>query len=527
MITQRVLLDRNIDLAKLKEARNNLNAQELGDPAKRRARWQRSDSNPVYDRAAVDDMVSTGVNRLTNMQNGDGGWGWFSGAGETSAAHTTATVVRGLQVAVQNEVAIVPDVLQRGLGWLDQYQAGELQKLKNAAAKTMPYKTQPDNLDALLFHVLASEDRANPEMQTFLYEGRQHLSVYGKSLLAWSAHKLGNAEQTTMLRQNIEQFLVEDAENETAYLRDETAWWYWYGSQIEATAMYLKLLAAQDPQGTVAPRLVKYLLNNRKHATYWNSTRDTAMVVEAFSDYLKATGEADANVAAEVWLGEKRLGRVEFTPENLFTVNNTIAISGNAIPSGEQKLEIRRIGNGPLYWNAYSTHFTLEEEIKPAGLEVKIERRYYLLTPTKKDLLLPGKNAAVVDTQRAGFERTVIEDLDKIASGQMVEVELLIESKNDYEYILIEDNKAACLEAVDTQSGHFYSGGLSIYRELRDKKVGLCIRWLPRGKYSVRYQLRSEAPGKFTALPAKITGMYATELVGNSADFDVQVEDAD
>ena len=60
-----------------------------------------------------------------------------------------------------------------------------------------------------------------------------------------------------MLRQNIEQFLVEDAENETAYLRDETAWWYWYGSQIEATAMYLKLLAAQDPQGQVAPRLVK------------------------------------------------------------------------------------------------------------------------------------------------------------------------------------------------------------------------------------------------------------------------------
>ena len=32
VLTQRVLLDRNIDLAKLKENRNNLNAQELGDP---------------------------------------------------------------------------------------------------------------------------------------------------------------------------------------------------------------------------------------------------------------------------------------------------------------------------------------------------------------------------------------------------------------------------------------------------------------------------------------------------------------
>jgi uncharacterized protein YfaS (alpha-2-macroglobulin family) len=156
-------------------------------------------------------------------------------------------------------------------------------------------------------------------------------------------------------------------------------------------------------------------------------------------------------------------------------------------------------------------------------LEVKIERRYYSLTATQKDLRLPGKNAAVVDTQRAGFERVQLKDLDEVSSGKLVEVELLIESKNDYEYLLIEDNKPACLEAVDTQSGYFSSAGLSIYRELRDKKVGLCIRWLPRGKYSVRYQLRSEAPGKFTALPAKIEGMYAPELVGNSADFDVQV----
>ena len=527
VITQRVLLDRNIDIAKLKEARNNLNAQELGNPDERRARWQRFDRNPVYDRATVDEMVDSGVTRLTNMQNGDGGWGWFSGNGEVSTAHTTATVVRGLQVAVKNEVAIVPDVLQRGLNWLEAYQNAELEKLKNARSKTEPYKTQPDNLDALVFHVLSSEDRVNPEMQTFLYEGREALSVYGKSLLAWSTHKLGNAEQTKMLRQNIEQFLVEDAENETAYLRDETSWWYWYGSQIEATAMYLKLLAAQDPQGQVAPRVVKYLLNNRKHATYWNSTRDTALVIEAFADYLKATGEAQANVAAEVLLDGKRLGRVEFTPENLFTVNNTISIAGNAIPAGEHQLEIRRVGDGPLYWNAYSTNFTLEEEIAPAGLEVKIERRYYTLTPTQKDLLLPGKNAAVVDTKRTGFDRVQLKDLDEVTSGQLVEVELLIESKNDYEYILIEDNKAACLEAVDTQSGYFYSAGLNIYRELRDKKIGLCIRWLPRGKYSVRYQLRSEAPGKFTALPAKITGMYAPELVGNSADFDVQVKDAE
>lgn len=523
VITQRVLQRMNIDLGKLKDKRNNLNAQELGDATERRARWKRFDHAAVFDEELVAEMVTAGVTQLTNMQNSDGGWGWFSGLQETSSAHMTATVVRGLLIAQQNDVPIVPDVLQRGVAWLEQYQQSELQKLQNADGKVDPYKEHPDNIDALVLNVLVLADKPNPAMQEILYAQREHLSNYGKVLLALATHQTGNAEQTQMLRRNVEQFLVEDAENETAYLRGQTSWWYWYGSEIEANAMYLKLLSAVDPQGQTAPRVVKYLLNNRKHATYWNSTRDTALVVEAFADYIAVSGEMQPNMRAEVFLSGKRLGTVEFTPENLFDVNNTIEIRGTAVPAGEQTLEIRRQGTGNLYWNAYATNFTLEEEIAPAGLEVKIQRRYYHLQPTSKSLQLPGAQANVVDTQQAGFTRTLIEDLQALPSGELVEVELLVESKNDYEYLLIEDAKAAGLETVETQSGYFYNSGLSIYRELRDRHVGLCIRWLPRGNYSIRYQMRSEAPGTFTALPSVIQGMYAPELRGNSSDFDLRV----
>ena len=505
VITQRVLQRMNIDLAKLKDKRNNLNAQELGDAAERRKRWKRFDHTAVFDDELVAEMVTTGVAHLTNMQNADGGWGWFSGLQETSTAHMTATVVRGLLIARQNQVPIVPDVLQRGIAWLEQYQQRELQKLQNADGKVEPYKEHPDNIDALVLSVLVLDDKPNPAMQQILYAQREHLSNYGKVLLALATHQTGNTEQTQMLRRNVEQFLVEDAENETAYLRGQVSWWYWYGSEIEANAMYLKLLS------------------NRKHATYWNSTRDTALVVEAFADYIAVSGEMQPNMRAEVFLSGKRLGSVDFTPENLFDVDNTIEIHGTAVPAGEQILEIRRAGRGNLYWNAYATNFTLEEEIAPAGLEVKIERRYYHLKPTSKSLQLPGAQANVVDTQQAGFTRTLLEDLQALPSGELVEVELLVESKNDYEYLLIEDAKAAGLETVETQSGYFYNSGLSIYRELRDKHVGLCIRWLPRGKYSIRYQMRSEAPGTFTALPSVIQGMYAPELRGNSSDFDLQV----
>ncbi|MGN6133851.1 MAG: alpha-2-macroglobulin family protein, partial [Aureliella sp.] len=305
VITQRVLTEMEIDLRQVQQHRNNLNAQELGDAQKRGK--NRSPHNPVFDEAEVARMVEAGVQKLADMQNGDGGWGWFSGPYDHSSPHMTATVVRGLWLAQENGAAIVPDVLQRGLAWLEQHQNTQLEMLNNAESKTQPYKERPDNVDALVFHTLVTAGKRNEAMQTLLYEKRDGLSIYGKALLAWATHVLGDREQTAMLRRNIEQFLVEDAENETAYLRDQSPWWMWYGSQIEATAIYLKLLAVDEPNGRIAPRIVKYLLNNRRNATYWNSTRDTAICVEAMADFLKFSGEDRPNMDVEVWLDGKKV----------------------------------------------------------------------------------------------------------------------------------------------------------------------------------------------------------------------------
>ena len=111
-----------------------------------------------------------------------------------------------------------------------------------------------------------------------------------------------------------------------------------------------------------------------------------------------------------------------------------------------------------------------------------------------------------------------------LKSGDLVEVELEIDSKNDYEYLLFEDHKAAGFEAVDLQSG--YNGNdLGAYMELRDERVSFFVRALARGKHSVAYRLRAEIPGKFSALPATAAAMYAPELRGNSEEIKLQIAD--
>jgi hypothetical protein len=525
VMTQKILLEMGLDLASIREKRTNLNAQELGDDAQRAGGWKRYEREPVFDEAELAKIVKEGVNRLTDMQLSDGGWGWFSGWGEHSDAHTTATVVHGLQMAVQNDVALVPGVLEKGVEWLKRYQAEETQKLKNFAAKTEPRKAQADAVDAFVYMVLVDADVANEEMRSYLYRDRVELPVYAKAMFGLALHTQQRNEDLEMILRNISQFVEQDDENQTAWLRlPEGGWWYWWGSEYEAHAYYLKLLTRTDSASPLLPRLVKYLLNNRKHATWWNSTRDTALCVEAFADYLKATGENKPDMTVEVWMDGQMKKEVPIKAENLFSFDNKFVLFGDAVETGMHEVQLKKKGSGALYYNAYVTNFTLEDHITAAGLEIKVNRKVYRLTRVDKTEIVPGSRGQALDQKVEKYERQEVTNLGTLTSGDLVEIELEIDSKNDYEYLVFEDPKAAGFEPFDVQSG--YTGNaLGAYMELRDEKVAFFVRRLARGKHSVAYRVRAEIPGRFSALPTRAYAMYAPELKGNSDEIKLNIAD--
>jgi len=529
VITQHVLISMGLDLKKIQEKRTNLNAQQIGDDAARAAQWKRFDRNPVFDQEEVGRMVKDGVQALTQMQLSDGGWGWFSGWQEQSYPHTTAVVVHGLQVAKDNDVAIVPGVFERGVEWLKNYQARQVQLLKNASVQpkpTEPYKMAADNLDAMVYMVLVDAGVTDNDMRGYLFRDRTKLAVYSKAMFALALEKQGQKEQLEMLLANLRQFVVEDNDNQTAYLKlpENNYWWFWYGSETEANAYYLKLLAKTDPKGQLAPRLVKYLLNNRQHATYWNSTRDTALAIEALADYMKFSGEDKPDVTVDVFLDGKQQKEVKIATADLFMFDNKFVFEGDAVETGVHQLELRKTGNGPLYYSAYLTNFTLEDPITSAGLEVKVNRKFYKLKPIDQSVQVSGSRGQAVSQKIQKYEREELPNLATLQSGDLVEIELEIDSKNDYEYVMFEDFKPAGFEPVDLRSG--YNGNaLGAYMELRDNRVTFFARSLARGKHSVSYRLRAEVPGQFSALPATASAMYAPELRGNSDEFKVRISD--
>ena len=170
------------------------------------------------------------------------------------------------------------------------------------------------------------------------------------------------------------------------------------------------------------------------------------------------------------------------------------------------------------------TYFSLEDFITEAGLEVKVSRKYYRLREADKSVKVAGSRGQPINQRVEQYEREELTNLSSLRSGDLVEVELEIDSKNDYEYLVFEDAKAAGFEPVEVRSG--YNGNdIGAYMELRDDRVSFFVRWLARGQHSVSYRMRAEIPGRFSALPTRGYAMYAPELRGNSDEIKLLIED--
>ncbi len=539
VVARNMLRELGINLAEVKAKRNNLNPQEPGDAADRAAQWKQWKRNPVFDEAEIDRMVATGIDKLMSMQNSDGGWGWFSGHGEYSYPHTTAVVVHGLLVAKANGAEIPGRMLNPGIGWLTGYerkQAAALQlhvereAIRKAGGKVKPDnrhgKSRSDATDAFVRLVLGEAGRDSEPMLSFLHRDRVELPVYAKCLVGLEHHRKGDEARRDEVMKIISQYMKRDAENQTAHLElgNTNYWWFWYGSEVEAHAWYLKLLAAVKPEDADTRGLVKYLVNNRKHATYWESTRDTAFAIEAIATYFKASGEQAPEMEVEVVMNGNSLGKVAINRDNLFTFDGTLLLTGDAVTTGRHEITLRKSGKGALYANAYLEVFTLEDKLRAAGLEVKVQRRVSKLIGLDKETEVPDATGLVVKQQAERFRREPLTDGSSVKSGDRIEVELILESKNDYEYLIFSDAKAAGFEALDALSGHIPGDRFSAYMEPRDQTVDFFIRALPRGTHTLRYQLRAETPGNYKALPAEASAMYAPELRGNSEDIRLSVE---
>ena len=274
----------------------------------------------------------------------------------------------------------------------------------------------------------------------------------------------------------------------------------------------MRALLAIDPQNELIDSAMTWLTRNRRGCR-WQSTRDTAIVIRALADYITVRGEDKPDWTAEVRINGELVRTLSVKPGEVFDFDGKVEAPARLLKTGENEVTITRKGSGILYASAWLTYFTREKEIPAAGNEVFIQRKLFKINnqPT-----LTGEYKEVREELKPG---------DALKSGERVEIELTIDAKNHYEYLVIEDQKAAGMEPVELQSGWDWGGGVSAHREFRDEKTVFFLSRLEEGKHVLKYDLRAEIPGLFHALPARIQAMYVPEIRGNSQGREVSITD--
>lgn len=468
------------------------------------------DSLPSFDPAQFNKVTTDSLKMIESMVNADGGWGWFSGYGEVSWPDTTAYVVDALlDLRSDGGTSFNANLAERGLNWLEAH-------AENRIREIVHHDSGVSNTDALVLRVLAKGGKRNTIFEKLIYERRTTLAPYGLSMLALALP--AKTPERDMARRNLTQFLKVDDENGTAYL-NIPSWccFFWYGNENETNAAYLTLLLADEPERPVCRKLASYLTANVRNSPWRNSTRSVGAVVRALAAYIISSGEGAPDGMVTVRFDGREIRSFRIDRANMWNGDFRLALGEKELTAGRHNITLEFTGKGAAYFNLMLNYFTLEDEIKPAGLEMKIQRKYYKLVPEKAEAAAVGTHGNVQRIAVEKYRRVVLTDMASLVPGDLVEVELISEAKNDYDYVVMTDPLPAGFEYVSPVSGYRWNWRSPVYCEYREREARFFVRSLARGQGNVFYRLRAQIPGVYLALPASGKGVYAPELKCNSS----------
>jgi uncharacterized protein YfaS (alpha-2-macroglobulin family) len=413
--------------------------------------------------------------RLYRFQGDGGGWGWWEDS--EPSPYLTVQVVHSLIQAQKAGFSVDEVVLERGVRALQD----DLKVVEDP------------NLGAYLLYILTEAGEGSPALADSIADRQGELAPWAQVCLAMTMHALGRADDASVLVANLVReatATVGTAHWEERKLADEAM-----ASEISTTALALQALLQIEPDSPLIPKALDWLIRVQQDG-HWHTSRETAAVVAALSEYL-VKGERVPDHRYQVLVNDQVVGSGVSTGENMAVPVRFVVTE---LAEGDNEVRLIKEGKERLHYALTLHHYWSRESLEPARA-------------------LGGPSL-----YREYFDPVTGEPKTEYGVGDLIGVRLRVEVPEEMWYVTVEDPLPAGVEAVEGSVKAESGQGGGLHFEKREEKAALFIQRLEAGEHVYRYLVQATVPGRFQAMPALIYPVYEPNLWGRSASGLLQVE---
>jgi uncharacterized protein YfaS (alpha-2-macroglobulin family) len=449
------------------------------------------------DPALLKRQVDAGFDRLYDFQHQDGGWGWWKD--DDSMVFMTAYVISGMAQAQAAGYEVKPEAFQNGKNYL--------KKMLAEHPKMIP------DLRAYVVYALALAGERDTASLNKLWESHSGLSSEGIALAGLALHLNGDARASEAA-----QLLRDTAQQEGDGI-------YWpsgkddlleidVDNSAEATAYAVKLITQLSPSDPVLPKAVLWMMRHRNEG-YWESTKQTAMVLLGITEYLKASKELNASFNAEVYVNGKQVLSRRFTSEDATSGISATAHLPYSDIADANNIEVRKSGAGRLYWMARGSYYSTDRSLyNKDGMKLSIAREYFTMTS--------GKSG-----------EKIVYDLSPLSgpvqNGDLLAIKVTV-TGDKWKYLMIEDPIPAGTEFVERddlyelrQRPSWWANGYS-RREFHDDRAVMFQTWFTDNVREYFYLVKVTNAGIYRISPASVQPMYQPNVLSTTDPATMEVK---
>ena len=429
--------------------------------------------------------VQAGIKRLLELQQPDGGWGWNGSS--TTHEFMTPYALYGLLEAEKAGYDLGSDqAIQKGLQRLNRF----ITDLKDQPTDWIFCVT-------VYSHRLPLEEGWWKQIETLTKDDQLSDYALAMALELASRHRKKELIKAVLGRLN-----ARAVEKQGHVSWRSGGFQRWTDDPLEITAAVLKALASVDPTNKRIPGILLYL-NDSKQGNHWNSTRDTAMIVEALCTYLARQNLNPAErLQASFQINEGKVQEATFDSKIL---TRKWTIPGTQLQAGTNRV---RFPGGT------------------AGVMVRLALRRTL---SGKDLAARDQGLEVTRTfwllDEKGNRVREVKKGDTIPAGSYLGNMIKVQHKSIWpmRYVLVENPRSSSCELIAESDVRFNQQTPTVVlREDRETHVAWHHEKTP-AEFENHCVFHAELPGEFVVGPAVAELMYQPEKRGHSDSFHFRV----